>query len=752
MATTGRSSSSSLVPTVLNPSRLWCRLQEAFTQLPRVVAASRSAGRRRDGGTVSAAERKASQGFGLEMLEPRMLLSADLMYGTAVQAPTGLSANDITTYVSALTATTFTLKAEQSGENYFWNLYSTGLDGNGAPALAGHIQITLASDLHLNLKRNDFGFSNSSIGLNDFIGDKLTIDTESLAVLNGQFGANQIEIDFNGGKDIDLGNILGITLPLSIANDQVVLAGDGAATIVHGMKVHSTSDIVNEHDGDGLKASFVGDLEILSDSKVTIDGGSSLSASNITLHADAKSTSGLFQGLLADASSSVTLADAALTATGGAVKLLSTSDVTFTEKGDTFFKNGLSGTVVLSISKALVDVHGNASINAKDADFEATIHDDITATGQFATVRLVSVNVFNTPEVKIGGTANISLTGGFTAKAGSDITVVNTTVPTTSGGSTSTDAAGAVSIIRSAPTFDMTGGTINATGGVSMTANNTVNVSSTADGKQGGSDDNGTGGAGAAVGVTVLWGDTSATITGGSVSGAGVTLTASSDRTAITVANATEGGSDSSGGNNESKKRLADPNPNKASDGKSVDQAKTSDGALLFAAGVAVGVLTGDATAQVSNASVAATGGTDIVVSASNKHTVATTADGSKKTGSGGTAVGVAVAIQVVDSDSTASIDSGASLTAANVNVSSVMPASAFDSKATAGASGSGISVAGAVAINVSTLDAKAQIGSGTPDVHDANVALTATSNLSNTAKALGKSETSGSVGVGAAL
>ncbi|HEX5499040.1 MAG TPA: hypothetical protein VFX03_07435, partial [Thermomicrobiales bacterium] len=287
---------------------------------------------------------------------------------------------------------------------------------------------------------------------------------------------------------------------------------------------------------------------------------------------------------------------------------------------------------------------------------------------------------------------------------------------------------------------------------VALLANNKVNVTDRAAGDEGGSDGNGAGATGASLGVTVLWGDTSAAISGGSITGAGVTLSATSDRTATTVANATAGGADSNGGQNESEKRLADPNPNKANDGKSVDKAKTSDGDLPFAAGVAVGVVTGDTTSAISGGTIVATGGADIGVNASSKHTVATTADGSKKTSNSGTAVGVAVAVQVVDSEAAASIGGAADLTAAHVNVASVMPASTFDAEATAGASGSGISVAGALAINVSTLDTAAKVASGAPNVNNADVSLIATSDLTNTDKALGKSETSGNVGVGAAV
>ena len=605
-------------------------------------------------------------------------------------------------------------------------------------------QITSAGDLDLNIKRDDFGASNSTLSLIDFIGDTLKVDMDTLSTLDALFGGTTIDIDFAGGKDFDLGAILGISLPLGLGNDQVVLSGDGGTVANHDVKVHSSSDIVNDSSGLQFTVSD-NDLDVISDSEVTLDQGSSVNAANITLKADAKSTGGIIGGLLADASSAVSLDNATLTATGGKVTLLASSDVTFTEHGDTYFSNGLSGTAVLSISSASVDLTGNATINAKDADIQAMINTDITADTDSgtATVKAVVVTVLDTPTVNISS-ADINLSGGnFLAKASSDLTVVASTVPV-SGGSSSSDAAIAVSIVKSAPTLTMSGGSIDATGTAMLEADNTVDVHDIASG--------GSASSGATLGVTVLWGDTAATVSGGSITAAGVTVSSTSDRTATTESQATEGGADSGGGSNQSEERLADPNPNKANDGKSVEKAKTSDGDLPFAAAVSVGVVTGDTNAQVSGGTITSTGGNDIDVSASSTHDVSTTADGSHKTSNGGTAVGVAAAIQVVDSASLASIGGGADLTAAEIKVESEMPESTFESKATAGASGSGVGVAGALAINVSTLDANALVNSGSPDVNDSDVSLTATTNLTNTTKALGKQEGGGNVGVGAAL
>ncbi|HYC46066.1 MAG TPA: LEPR-XLL domain-containing protein, partial [Burkholderiales bacterium] len=688
----------------------------------------------------------------LEPIEPRLLLSADLTYGdpAAVPAPGSLTATDISNYVSALTSTTFTLKAEQSGSDFFWNMYGTGLDGTGTPALAGQAQITAADDLDLNLIREEFGLRNASIGLNDFIGDKITVDIDSLGVLNGQFAGTTIDIDFNGGKDIDLGDILGIELPLDLTNDQLILAGDGPLAIAHGTKVHSTSDIVTEGDADGLQATFQGKLEIVSDSKITIDGASLVTAPNMTLLADAKSTSGLFQGLLANASSAITLDDTArLVSTGGTIELFARSDVTFSEDGDTYFGDGLSATAVLSISSALVDIKGSTQIDAATVKIEGTIHTDVTATAQDSTVRVVTVNVFNTPEIKISGSADIAATSAFTALAKSDVKVTNTTVPTDSGTSTA-DAAVASSVVQSKPGLLISGGTIASDGDASFTASDKIVISSTADGKQGGSDNAGSGGAGATLAFSMMFGDTTASITGGSISADNITLAATSDRSATSLSNASKGGSEASGnsGNNRnaSEKRLADPN----NDGDESDQASTDEGSIPFAAAIAVGLALDDTAASITGGSVHATAG-DLKVEATGKIELITTADGSNKDDDGSAAVGAAVAISIATPEVSASVGGTANLDGNNVRVAALVQPSKLETTATAGASGSGLGVAGSFALNVMTIDAYAR-QSGTVDVNGANVTLSAKSTTDSKAVAKAKVESGDATGVGASV
>src|SRR5262245_19328379 len=235
---------------------------------------------------------KKRMGFELEAIEPRLLLSSDLTYAGVLTPPTFDKAG-IEGYIASLISTNYTLKAENNSGNLSWNLYGTGTDLAPIPAtLVLSLAIDDAGDLDVNIKRNDLGLTDvlgSGLNLSDFIGDKITIDLGSLSALDGQFGGTTIDIDFAGGKDIDLGTILGLgPSPLDMfANDQLILIGDGGTFNDHPLKVHSSSDIVN--DSTGVQITATKDVEIKSDSKVTIDQGSTLVGPNISLLAESKS-------------------------------------------------------------------------------------------------------------------------------------------------------------------------------------------------------------------------------------------------------------------------------------------------------------------------------------------------------------------------------------------------------------------------------------------------------------------------------
>src|SRR5262249_19287146 len=145
------------------------------------------------------------------------------------------------------------------------------------------------------------------------------------------------------------------------------------------------------------------------------------------------------------------------------------------------------------------------------------------------------------PEVLIHGGSELHATGKVDATAKSDVTITATSKPTTNSDS-SVDAAVVSTTFGSGATLQVReAALVDATGTVSLTASSKLNATSTADANVGST-------AGAAVAVSVITGDTSADISNSTANGDSVTLDASSDRTIITTAKSSPGGSKASGG------------------------------------------------------------------------------------------------------------------------------------------------------------------------------------------------------------
>ena len=664
--------------------------------------------------------------FSLEAMEPRLLLSADLTYATLDTAPM-FNFTGITTYAASLASTNYTLKAENDSGTLYWRLYGTGTDL--VPFAATKVlesKITVAADLDVNVKRSDLGLTDvggSGLNLSDFIGDKLTIDLDSLNVLDAQFAGTTIDIDFAGGKDIDIGSILGLgPLPVPIANDQLILSGNAGTFAGHALKVHSSSDIVNE--AGGVQTTATGGLfEVISDSAITIDAASVINAPNITLTAYAKST-GLVKGLLADATSTVTVNNATLTATGGTVTLLSKSEVDVNEDGDNFFSNGLSATLVTSFSSALVDIRGASVISAKDAQIEAFVDQNIVASAQQSTVKVIEVLTGSDPKVHIGGTAQINLTGALTAQAHSDAVINATAQPGSSNTNANFDAAIVnVNVLDNPLSGAFTAGAdlvvdgsagISATGDATLQAKDVLAITTNANG-------NVVGTAGAAVAVTTVTGtDTTAALTGASHVNAGtLNVEAINTRNVITTAASTPGGAS---GNS------APGAPAGKSSGSTLtnNNAKTSDGSITISGAVAVGVLNVHTGASIDSS--ATQTATTVNVKSQSTDTVTTTATGENTTG---TSLGaaIAVAINVADLRTESWLGGTGTLAAGTVNVIATEDAAnTFTASATAGAGGkSDVGVAGGFAFNALDTSVRAYLKAG------ANINVTGDLNLTAT-------------------
>ena len=539
--------------------------------------------------------------------------------------------------------------------------------------------------------------------------DTIHVDLASFMTLNSF-------VTGNGGLfTLDFNG--GTEVPL-VSDDHFRVEGSGSFTLPYALTMHSTCDVTV----DTGAATFGGDVQIKSDREIAVAGSSQLDtgAHNLTLEAKALDDKGLpgVDGLLFSASTKITVGAAGVMLVGNDVTLRAQSTISITSSNINF--SSVNVAFAVGLSDALVSI-SNGTIHAAH---------------------------------------------NLTAEAQSNVTsTLDTTPDTANDDNAQVDAVIGSAILKSGARVEVTGGDLHADNDVSLAAENTVNANTTADGT--------TGAQGGAVGVTVVWGDTTAVVSGGTVGGANVTIAATSDRTANTTAKATAGGAASDGndsdGSKESEKVLKDPNQGKndktfngqtiPGNNKTVDKASTDDGSgttgggdIGLAAAVSVGVVVGDTKAQALGGTVTAT--STLAITSSAKHTVSTIADGSTTDDdkSASASVGVAVAIGVADADSVGEIGGTANLHAANVNVSGLMPASTFNTQSTSGASkASSVSAAGSLAVNVATVDAKA-ISSGTVDVHGANVSLTATSAPSSTAAANAKQSGGGSVGVGASV
>src|SRR5262245_19112322 len=253
----------------------WGKLANWFRQLAKW---------RKLGLLKKALEAKRRRLMRLETLEPRVLLSADLVYGGDISDPGDAFVTDIT------------LKAESDGTNHFIKLYETGTSNE-----VGSVEIDDAGDLDLNIKRAGGDIAASAAG------DRLRMDLDTLSALDAFVDAHGgvLKLNFKGGTET----------PLS--DDHVNLEGTGTYSVGYGLTITSTSDIIVG----------VGDITLGGDFSVESEDSIDVGASNIDTGANdlalsvKASSEGIFGvGILG-------LSDAAITVTGGE---LSGNDISIT--------------------------------------------------------------------------------------------------------------------------------------------------------------------------------------------------------------------------------------------------------------------------------------------------------------------------------------------------------------------------------------------------------------------------------------
>lgn len=583
----------------------------------------------------------------------------------------------------ASTSNNLILKAEGTIGAPILDLY------DGAASVATK-SLSAAGDVNVNI-------TYTGLGGPDLSGDTLHIDLSNFSVLNTFVTghASVLNINFIGGDE-------------RVSTDHVTIDSNSGA-LPYGMSIQSSSDIA-------------------SSATINVTG-------DLTLKSEQTESDVLTTGLLANSNTGISLTGANLTTTG-ALNLTAHSALAVNTDGTGM--SAIQGALITSFSASKVDIGGSSVLNAgTDINITSSVDGNLTASATGATVKLVVIAGNAAPEVTINGSSSLLASGKINVLASSDITIGASAKPGGSATDAKFDAAVLSTTFGSGATLSIAGSAnLTATGSSTLGASSKL-VSSTV------ADANVVGTAGAAVAVSVITGDTTASVDSASVHGSSVALTASSDRTITTTAKSAPGGSDSNGGTNKSEQTLAD---NKAS---------TSDGNLTIGGAIAVSTDTGTTKAFLNNATIDAGVGA-ATVSASSVDVAALTADG-EFTKKGSTGVGIGVAIGVADRSDLAYVSGNTDVTAGSLAVQVLAPKqSSFSAMSTAGVGDSSkVGVAGSLAINVTLFDHQAYLANGAQlTLHgNPNVMFEAHADLTNTAKALpADGGTADSVGIGASV
>lgn len=441
--------------------------------------------------------------FALEMMEPRVLMSADIAY------------------TPNLGASTVTVSASGSGGSVFIDV------AQGATTLA-HRQLSVAGDVTVNI---------ASLG--QATAETVRFKLDTFSVLNSFVNANGgvLTLDLASGSEV-------------LFDDHVFLDGT-AATLDYGLKLHTSADLTI-----GAKAGFKGDLNLASDDSITGTAATDLSAKNLTLQSTATRSGGAIQGtgILANADSAITLTSARLTATEALV-LDAKSVVTVNETGIPIA--GVSGAVVTSFSSAKIAIGGTSVLQGKSVAITALVQAKLSASATANTMKLVVLAGGAAPDVTISGTSRITATNALNVTAKSDTLIEASAKPGSSATTPFADAAVATTTFASGATLSIGGAaSLTATAGAATLIASSKLVSATM------ADAAVPLAAGAAVAVSAISGDTSATVAGATVTGAtvrgtSVTVSALSDRTITTTAKSAPGGAAANAGQTQGEKTLA---------------------------------------------------------------------------------------------------------------------------------------------------------------------------------------------------
>ncbi len=720
--------------------------------------------------------------FGIETLEPRLLLSANL------------------TYPELSLVTDMTLVAVLDGSDAKLELRETGNPGN---VLDSEV-LNAALENEVIIQRG------GSDTVRDIAGDTIRIDLDSfdLPALAAFIGAGTLDIDFIGGKDISF--LEGI-IP-GIGNDKVRLEGTGPTSIGFDLSVHSSSDI--EIDAGTFTLTGSNDLTVESDSTIHMTD-TILAAHDVTLAAGK-----VIPDVVGDAdsldflqlpSAEVRLENSSIS--GHDLDITALSKETVTINAAEAFDGALSFAELLLISDATVTVDntdltatGTLHVGA-ESNVTGTLEkkpDDGTEDGSTSTDAAVAVAIVH-PDVTVDILNSSVLTStGITTITGLNKVILTTDADGTLGNDSTGGAVVAVSVVVGDTEVTVDGSTVSGSAvTVSATTdwkidtsakasfkgstngdNNQESEKRTSDPDQDGDDSDkastsdGNIEFAATVAVTVETGHTWATIDDSSITAmaGAIAVTASSKHDVSTIADGSTtddaapgvgvgvgigihiveakawvaGGStlDATGG-----ATLSAIMPASTFDVLAKSGASGGSSGLGVAAAFAMNITLANVYARVDPSATVDLNGHDLSLVAQSTTDVSAKAEASAGAGDESAGVGASVALNIVDNDTKATIGSNATLTDADDVHLTATADHGVVTEAKGGAEG-GTAVAPVVAISIVTLDTATEIkGNALQTALVTGGELTAdadgTSDVST--KAEGKA-TGGDAAVGAAI
>jgi hypothetical protein len=777
---------------------------------------------------------RAARRLALEPIEPRLLLDATIEYGNPLDAvyasPLPSDLSQVGTYLTSvldsaaanLTTLDFTLRAVSDGGNEFWRLFNSSSN-----AFISQAPINNASDLTLNLLRYDPGLaSQTGLDLKAFIPDTLRIDLASLEVLEADYLGQSIQINFDGGSQVL--SLLGI-------DDDVIL--QGTADLGLGLTVKSNSDIllsnvtlaapaitIDSAAANGGLYDKVDEILAGADSSILLDNSHLTSTGATTLKAKSTITANSngfdlgsvsVVGIASFSTSRVELKNGSTLSAGGALAL--TAEVAADIDALTGTQNvKIAG--VLGAATPEVIVTGGALSAGAGATLSATANLDILAstkpnassnsTTSDAAVAIVGFD--SSPKVELRGGAALTVTSGSTSLAASN----NVTVQAIADGRIGGSAGGTlgVSTLLGDTLARVDGASITSAGSVTVAATSVRNLSTTAHATPDGAKDGGgsnesekrlqdpnqdgnsndkaqTGdgqdvGFAAAVAVTILTGDSLASVNNARITttggGAGITIAASADNDTSTTGNGSATSSSGAGvgvgvaiavadvgaeawiqgtsdldANNTVNVTATLPQSNFVASAKS---GASGGGSGLGAAGaLVVNVTLADAKAGIAAGAVVDLNGSNLVVSA----TSTTDSDGKAEAGAAGggssLGLGASVVINYAENETLALLGNGATINSSQNGSGGTVGAvtlaatsnHGMKTEAIGGASG-GTAITPVAALSFATYDTTAQFGTGTLTTTTGAVAATATHTDDVQTTATGK--TTGDTAVGASF